>query len=125
MTLGRNRFFAGDRLEARVGGVSDIPYPDGEFDLVTAIETYFFWPDLANDIRSAVSKLREGGLMMILSEQYFDGTNDAELQKKCEECHMRLVSNEEMVRLMEGAGMTVTSDTDPDRNWVVFVGRKK
>ncbi len=125
VTLSRNKFLVGDRLEAKVGSVSDIPYPDGEFDLITAIETYFFWPDLENDIRSAVSKLREGGLMMILSEQYFDGKNDAELKKTCEEYHMKLVANEDMVRIMEDAGMTVTSDTDPDRNWVVFVGKKK
>ena len=112
------------KVRVQVAGVSDIPFPDGEFDLITAIETYFFWPDLANDIRSAASKLREGGLMLIVSEQFFNGKNDAELSKVCESHHMKLVSHEEMTSLMEAAGMTVKTTVDEDRNWVAYLGKK-
>ncbi len=115
---------AAGKVRVQVAGVSDIPFPDGEFDLVTAVETYFFWPDLENDIRSAASKLREGGLMLIVSEQFFNGKNDVELSKVCEATHMTLVSNNEMVRIMEGAGMTVEMTVDEDRNWVAFLGKK-
>ena len=126
ITLNRNRIFASiGRIRAQVAGVSNIPFPDGEFDLITAIETYFFWPDLPNDLKSAASKLRNGGIMVVISEQYFDGRNDTELTAQCEKYHMKLVSNDEMVHLMEDAGMTVTVTTDPDRNWVTFVGKKK
>ncbi len=115
---------AAGKIRVQVAGVSDIPFPDGEFDLITAVETYFFWPDLENDIRSAASKLREGGLMLIVSEQFFNGKNDADLSKVCKSHHMTLVSNNEMVRLMEGAGMTVKMTVDEDRNWVAFLGKK-
>ena len=126
VTSAKNRFMiSAGKIRVQVAGVSDIPFPDGEFDLITAIETYFFWPDLANDLKSAASKLRAGGLMAVISEQYFDGTNDAELTEQCVKYHMKLSSNEDLARMMEEAGMKVTVTTDPDRNWVVFIGKKQ
>ena len=32
------------RVEIRLGSVSDLPFPTGTFDLVTAVETHFWWP---------------------------------------------------------------------------------
>lgn len=122
----RNSFLiAAGKVRLTQAGVPDIPFPDGEFDLITAIETYFFWPDLKGCVEAAASKLREGGLMLVVSEQFFNGKNDAELEKTCQRTHMKLVSNEEMVSIMEGAGMKVTMQVDEDRNWVVFLGRKQ
>ena len=39
------------RVEVRHGSVSQLPFSDGMFDLVTAVETHFWWPNLAADIR--------------------------------------------------------------------------
>ena len=126
VTLSRSKMFASmGKIRAQVASVSDIPFPDGEFDLITAIETYFFWPDLENDLKSAVSKLREGGYMLIVSEQFFNGENDAELSEICKRTGMKLVGNDKMAGLMEGLGMKVTMNVDPDRNWVCWLGKKQ
>src|SRR5258708_38918471 len=45
------------RVEIRHGSVSQLPFRDGMFDLVTAVETHFWWPNLPEDMR-AVFKLR-------------------------------------------------------------------
>ena len=34
------------RVEIRYGSVSQLPFSEGMFDLVTAVETHFWWPDL-------------------------------------------------------------------------------
>ena len=34
------------RVEIRKASVSALPFPDDLFDLVTAVETHYFWPDL-------------------------------------------------------------------------------
>ena len=122
----RNGFLvAAGKVRVSQASVSDIPFADGEFDLITAVETYFFWPDLRNDVKEVASKLREGGIMLIISEQYFEDEMNADLRKQCEKHHMRLVSNSEMVSIMEEAGMKVTVSKDEDRNWVAFLGRKQ
>jgi ubiquinone/menaquinone biosynthesis C-methylase UbiE len=33
------------RVEIRLGSVSQLPFSDDMFDLVTAVETHFWWPD--------------------------------------------------------------------------------
>lgn len=37
---------AAGRCEVRQGDVSRLPYADASFDLVTAFETVYFWPDV-------------------------------------------------------------------------------
>src|SRR5256885_11876107 len=51
-TLFRSRWIDLGRVEIRHGSVSDLPFPDGMFDLVTALETHFWWPNLPGDMRS-------------------------------------------------------------------------
>jgi ubiquinone/menaquinone biosynthesis C-methylase UbiE len=54
--------------EIRCGSVSQIPWPDGAFDLVTAFETVYFWPDFVNDLREVRRALKPGGKLFICNE---------------------------------------------------------
>src|SRR5690348_17808753 len=39
------------RVEVRHASVSQLPFAGGVFDLITAVETHFWWPDLPGDLR--------------------------------------------------------------------------
>jgi len=43
------------------------------FDLVTAIETQYYWPDLVNDMREILRVLAPGGTLVIIAESYKNG----------------------------------------------------
>jgi len=43
------------RIEIRQASVSRLPFPDGTFDLVTAVETHYYWPDLPTGRRPGAS----------------------------------------------------------------------
>ena len=58
------------RVEIREGCVSQLPFPDGIFDLVTAVETHFWWPDLRTDMREVLRVLKPGGRLIIIAEIY-------------------------------------------------------
>ncbi|MBQ7190542.1 MAG: methyltransferase domain-containing protein [Kiritimatiellae bacterium] len=53
------------RVQVLEASVSAIPYRDHSFDLVTACETIYFWPDLAHDFGEVWRVLRSGGLFVI------------------------------------------------------------
>jgi len=112
------------RCRVSLDSVSDLPFPPGTFDIVTAFETYFFWPDLENDVKEAASVLRKNGVLVIVSELYphprFDERND----EAARQCGLRLRTNEEMASIMEGCGLDVTVNVIEDKNWVAFVGKK-
>jgi ubiquinone/menaquinone biosynthesis C-methylase UbiE len=56
------------RVDIRRGAVSSLPYPDGVFDLVTAIDSHYYWPDLASDLQEVQRVLKQGGYVAIIGE---------------------------------------------------------
>ena len=58
----------GKRVFVRLGDVSNLPYESGSFDVVTAIETVYFWPDVPMAIRGIRRILKKGGRLMIICE---------------------------------------------------------
>jgi len=113
------------RCHITLDSVSDIPYENVSFDLVTAFETYFFWPDLRNDLKEATSKVKKGGYIVIVSETYphpkFKERNDEAVRLY----GLNLVDNDLMAEMLEKMEMNVTVNADEEKNWVAFVGIKK
>jgi len=64
------------RVDISLGSVSQLPYPDETFDLVTAVETHYYWPDLARDVAEVKRVLKPGGRFIIIAETYRGRRND-------------------------------------------------
>ena len=43
-------------VEIRQASVSQLPFPDDKFDLVTAVETQYYWPDLVKDMQEILRR---------------------------------------------------------------------
>jgi ubiquinone/menaquinone biosynthesis C-methylase UbiE len=57
-------------VEVRHGSVSQLPFADGMFNLVTAVETHFWWADLPGDMREVLRVLKPGGTLIVIAEIY-------------------------------------------------------
>lgn len=64
------------RVDIRHGSVSQLPFSDATFDLVTAVETHYYWPDLPRDVREVMRVLRPGGKFVMIAEAYRGRRND-------------------------------------------------
>ena len=64
------------RVEIKQATVSTLPFPDGTFDLITAVETHYYWPNLANDLQEILRVLKPAGSVLILAETYKGMRND-------------------------------------------------
>src|SRR5215813_15043510 len=58
------------RVEVREASVSRLPFPDDAFDVITAVETHFWWPALPTDMREVSRVLKPGGRLIIIAEVY-------------------------------------------------------
>jgi SAM-dependent methyltransferase len=58
------------RVDVQQGSVSRLPFPDATFDLVTAVETHYYWPNLVEDLREVRRVLKPGGRLVIIAETY-------------------------------------------------------
>lgn len=99
-------WIAAGRVEIREGSVSQLPFPDGMFNLVTAVETHFWWPDLPGDIREILRVLKPGGRLVIIAEVYkgADAAGSKLAEKYLPLSGMTLLSLNEHRRLLGDAG---------------------
>ena len=49
------------RVRIEQGSVAALPFPDGAFDIVTAVETHYYWPDLEANLREILRVLSRVG----------------------------------------------------------------
>lgn len=64
------------RVEIQKASVSRLPFSDNTFDLVTAVETQYYWPDLPADMREIFRVLKPGGRLVVIAEMYKGGRYD-------------------------------------------------
>jgi len=114
------------RVAIHLGTVSELPFPQGTFDLVTAIETHYYWPDLPRDVQEVRRVLRPGGTFLVVAETYRGQKNDWRIQPV-----MRLflraayLTPAEHRELLESAGFVdVQEFVDEPRGWICVRGRK-
>jgi SAM-dependent methyltransferase len=58
------------RVDVQLGSVSALPFPDETFDLVTAVETHYYWPNIQNDLRELQRVLKPSGRVVLIAETY-------------------------------------------------------
>ncbi len=56
------------RCEIIQGSVSDLPFESDTFDIVTAFETVYFWPDFVDDLKEIHRVLKDDGIIFIANE---------------------------------------------------------
>ena len=115
------------RVEIRHGSVSQLPFPDGMFDLVTAVETHFWWPDLPGDTREVFRVTKPGGRLIVIAEVYKGAiTRISKLAEKyASRTGMVLLSVDEHSQLLTIAGFSgVQVIEERAKGWICVFGRK-
>ncbi len=115
------------RVEILHGSVSKLPFPDGMFDLVTAVETHFWWPDLAGDMREVFRVVKPGGTFVLIAEIYKGANTMAAriIEKSGARTGLKLLSVDEHRELCVSTGYTdVQVVEEIAKGWICCVGRK-
>jgi ubiquinone/menaquinone biosynthesis C-methylase UbiE len=119
-------WIAMDRVEVQHGSVSQLPFPEGMFDLVTAFETHFWWPNLPTDMREICRVLKPGGWLVVIAEVYKGAnTTVAKLAEKyASKTGMTLLDIDEPSRTLANAGYSeVQIIEERDKPWMCGIGR--
>jgi ubiquinone/menaquinone biosynthesis C-methylase UbiE len=115
------------RIEILRGSVSQLPFSSNIFDLVTAVETYFWWPNLPGDMREVFRVLKPGGTLIFIAEIYKGASTAAAkfAEKYASRAGMALLSVDEHRELFTSAGYSnVQVIEEPDKAWICALGRK-
>ena len=121
------RWIEMQRVEVREGSVSELPFEDATFDLVTAVETHFWWPDLPTGVREIYRVLKPGGTLAVIGEVY-KGANTTVtkiLEEKASRIGMTLLDPEEHRALLANAGYAeVQISKEPSKGWICALATK-
>lgn len=115
------------RVEVRHWSVSQLPFPDAMFDLVTAVETHFWWPDLPGDMREVFRVTKLGGTFIVIAEAYKGAiTKVSQLAEKyASRTGMTLLSVDEHRELFANAGFSdVQVIENRPKGWISAFGKK-
>lgn len=107
------------RVEIHRGSVEKMPFRDGQFDLVTAFETVFFWPNTANNISEVFRVVKPGGRFVVINN-YGDPKIDWERKIPC----MKRYTAEQIGSFMDAAGFADVEIFKKD-NMFFVIGKKK
>ncbi len=115
------------RVEIRYGSVCHLPFSDGMFDLVTAVETHFWWPNLPGDMREVFRVLKPGGTLIVIAEIYKGANTMAArlAEKYASRTGMTLLRVDEHSELFTNAGFSDVQVIEGRRKgWICGIGRK-
>jgi len=116
-----------DRVEIQEASVSQLPFSADIFNVVTAVETHFWWPDLPSDMREVLRVLKPGGVLMIIAEVY-KGANTvtAKLAEKYALLSgMKLLTADEHRELFASAGYSdIQVIEETSKGWICGIGKK-
>ena len=116
---------AAGRVEIRKGPVSQLPFADETFDLVTAIETQYYWPDPANDFRETLRVLKKSGTLLLAAESYRRKDPGKLLQKLLHAIKFASLSPSQYRELLSSAGYEeIEIFEERTKRWICVVGRK-
>ena len=116
---------AAGRVDIRHGSVSSLPFPNDIFDLVTAIETHYFWQDLVHDMKEVLRVLKPGGLLVMMGGEYKGGKYDQRNERWVELADMAYHTVDEFEQLFCTVGLSeVRVLENADRGWMCGMGRK-
>ena len=113
------------RVHIERASVSRLPFTDDFFDLVTAIETQYYWPDLVNDMREIRRVIKPGGRLVVVAESYKGGRHDWLLGTVMRLIGSHRLSVEDHRALFTAAGYEeVDLIEELGRGWLCAIGRK-
>lgn len=100
------------KVEIVVGEVSKLPFEDNYFDIITAVQTHYYWPDLKNDVKEVYRVMNTNGKLLIAAEIYKINY------------HMEgYKTSDEMKELLQSLGFRKVT-IEEDGKWRYVIGEK-
>ena len=109
------------RLRVMEGSAEALPFRSACFDVVTAFETVYFWPDLETGLRETVRVLRSSG-RLVVADEFADRRSAGAW---AERLAMRVPDARALTAACRAAGFArTTAERHPRRGWLRVVAER-
>lgn len=116
-----NRDYLENRCHICQGDAAELPFMENTYDLVTAVETIYFWPDPEKALSEILRVLKPSGMFAVLNE----GSDPDQCDWPAIDGFLRIYRPEELKSLMEEAGFEEIKIYHGEGQMICVTGRKK
>ena len=107
------------------GAVSEMPFYDETFDIVTGFETIYFWPDFINDLKEVNRVLKKDGLVFFCNEAVYREGQMEKYDDLVELLDMKIYSENVLKESLEKTGFKdFKAYVDEEHDWICVTARK-
>ena len=111
-----------DRCSVEQATADDLPYGDRAFNAVTAFETVYFWPELAQNFREVYRVLKPGGTFFICNEANGETAKDDKWTQIIN--GMTIYTDADLKVYLEQAGFGRVQSRKNKKGWMCVTAQK-
>ena len=111
------------KLHFSVQDMFSLPYAGNSFDVVTAFETVYFWPELAQNFREVYRVLKPGGVFFICNEANGETTKDDKWTQIID--GMTIYTDTALKEYLEKAGFCQIQSHKNKKGWLCVTAQKR
>ena len=104
------------------GNVMKLPFRKETFDIITAFETIYFWPDINEAFKQVYRVLKVSGTFMICNESNGENSKEEKWTKIIQ--GMKIYNAEQIKKSLEDAGFTDIKIHKNKKGWLCVVCKK-
>ena len=109
------------RCNVQQASVAELPFEAEQFEAVTAFETVYFWPELAQNFREVYRVLKPGGVFFICNEANGETTKDDKWTQIID--GMTIYKDSQLKAFLEQAGFQ-NIQIHKRKNWLCVTAQK-
>jgi SAM-dependent methyltransferase len=113
------------KVEVIQGSVSEMPFEDNSFDIVTGFETIYFWPDFINDLKEVNRVLKKDGMVFFCNEAVYREGKMEKYEDLIELLDMKIYSEDVLKESLEKTGFKdFKAYIHEENDWICVTARK-
>jgi ubiquinone/menaquinone biosynthesis C-methylase UbiE len=113
------------QVEIKQASVSQLPFLEDKFHLVTAVETQYYWPDPVKDMQEILRVLKPGGTLIVIAESYKKGAYNCLQRPVMKLLRSTNLDVEEHQGLFSAAGYTdIQMFEESTKGWICGIGKE-
>lgn len=102
--------------------VMRLPFAEDSFDVVTAFETIYFWPDIHKSLQEVCRVLKAGGHFYPVNEA--NGTSERDAKTMASIANMQMFTAQQLVDVLTAAGFAHVTTYETPQGWVMADAQK-
>ena len=113
------------KMDVLEGSVANLPFTDDSFDKIITVESFYFWPDPAENLKEVYRVMKEQGTFLLVADIYQKEDLPEQVRENIQRFHLFNPTPEEFRELLENAGFEeVRIHLKDGEDWICAEGHK-